>query len=532
MRSTFRLLFIMSLAQASFAASIQAENRPNVILIMVDDMGYSDLSCYGSDIQTPNLDRLADHGLKFRQLRTYSRCCPSRASLLTGRYAHEVELGWMTAVDEQRPGYRGGLTRDLPTIAELLRPQGYATHMIGKWHLAPDSTVKQFFEGGSTAGTFPTDRGFDSYYGIIDGASNSVTYDAQGRRVGGGYFTPWMLVRQTRHIPIPDLPENFFLEESFGDELVRVIESHPDNQPFFIYHAPFAPHNPVEAPEARVAPLRERYRVGYDVLWKQRIARMENLGLFPQGIDAALAKPFFEKSWEALTPEEQVAWIERAANYAALVQCVDEQIGRAIDTLEARGLLDNTLVLFLSDNGATKQGCLLTRLHSNLANAPFREFKSSSYEGGVSSPLVMSWPDGVPARPGFVDARAHISDIAPTILAAAGVEYPQHWGLKSIPPLESQNLLDPEPSVRPLFFEHESTRAAVIGDWKIVSGGLDQPWELYNLRQDPFERNNLASSHPDMLAQLEAQWNAWAGTHQVLPLEPALWGVRIKKYTQ
>ena len=503
---------------------------PNVLLIMVDDMGYSDLSSYGSEIQTPHLDRLADDGLKFRQLRNYARCCPSRASLLTGRYAHEAQLGWMTAADERRPGYRGGLTRDLPTLAEILKPAGYATHMIGKWHLSPDSAVDAFFKNGQTQGTFPTDRGFESYYGILSGGGNSVSYNDDGTRRGGGYFTPWMLLRDTTHITIPELPEDFFLTQALGDELEQTIQRAPEDEPFFVYYAPYAPHNPVEAPEARVAPLRERYKVGYEQLWRQRIDRMETLGLFPEGIDATQTQPFFERPWTELSADDQAAWIEFAANFAALVECVDDQVGRAVAALEARGELENTLILFLSDNGATKQGGLISRLRANLGNAPFREFKSSSYEGGIASPLIAHWPAGVTARPGFIDARAHISDLVPTILAAAAVDYPERWGLEALAALESQNLLTEDFRARPLFFEHETTRAVVHEEWKLVSGGHDRPWELYDLSVDPFELNNLSRERPELVDKLSRLWAEWAKSHDVLPFETAGWQDRIDKF--
>jgi len=335
--------FISSMAGGLLSVlPLEAAQQPNVLLIMVDDMGYSDLGCYGSEIETPHLDTLADAGVKYRQVRNYARCCPSRASLLTGRYAHEVQLGWMTAADEQVPGYRGGASRDFPMIPELLRPAGYNTHLAGKWHVMQDAGLEPFFKTGQTHGDFPLDRGFDSYFGILRGG-NRVSYDREGNRLGGGYFTPWDLVRDTTHIPVPQIPEDFFLTTALGDEVVARITERESDEPFFIYYAPYAPHNPVEAPEERVARCRERYRVGYDILWRERIKRMDALGLFPDGITAADAQPFFPRAWEDLSEEEQSTWVEIAANFAALVETVDEQVGRAVTELKARDELDNTL---------------------------------------------------------------------------------------------------------------------------------------------------------------------------------------------
>ncbi len=510
-----------------------ASGRPNILLIMVDDMGYSDLGCYGSEIETPHLDRMADGGLKFRQLRNYARCCPSRASLLTGHYAHTAQLGWMTAADESRPGYRGGITRDLPISPELLRPQGYRTHMVGKWHVAPEEVVGDFWHSGLTRGVFPLDRGFDSFLGIMSGG-NAIYYDKEGNRLGGGYRTPWDLVRDSTHIPVPDIPEDFFLTTELGDELVQRIRGDGDGEseePFFIYYAPYAPHLPLEAPEDRIARTRERYRVGYEQLWRGRIDRMESLGLFPEGISADDARPHFERAWDDLSAEEKDEWVETAATFAAMVELVDEQVGRAIEVLEKTGQLDNTLIFFLSDNGATKEGGESMRLRSNLGNAPFRDYKSSSYEGGIASPLIMHWPNGIEAREGFVSGRPHISDILPTLLIACGVEYPPEWGLDPIPQLESVNILeDSEAGSRPLFFEHETTRAAIVGDWKLVSGGHDQPWELYHLPDDPFELKDLSKQKPEVVENLENHWQAWAVSHDVLPFEPLPWGERIRKY--
>jgi len=498
---------------------------------MVDDMGYSDLGVYGSELHTPNLDRLANDGLRFRQFRNYSRCCPSRAALMTGRYAHEVQLGWMTAADEQRPGYRAGPSLAYPMLSEILRPLGYSTHMVGKWHLSPAQTTSQVWQSGQSHGTFPTDRGFDSFFGITSGGGSRVSYDDQGKRIGGGYFTPWMLLRGNQHIPVEELPEDFFLTTALGDEVVRLIDSTDDDQPYFIYYAPFAPHMPVEAPAERVERVRPRYEVGYEVLWQQRIHNMAANGLLPEGWTPADVQPWFEHAWNELSQEEQAAWIERASNYATLVEIVDEQIGRACEALRRRDELDNTLVIFLSDNGATKFGGKLAKLLANLNNAPYRQYKSSSYEGGVSSPLIMHWPAGLTTVDAWINGRPHITDIVPTVLAAVGTPYPSRWGLAPLPALESQSLLTNRTAVpeRALFFEHESTRAVITGDWKLVSGGYAQPWELYNLTIDPYEYHDRAEEHPEVRKDLAEQWQTWAIDHDVLPLEPEAWS-RIKKY--
>lgn len=506
--------------EAGTAATTQAE-RPNVLLIMADDLGFSDLGAYGGEIRTPVIDRLADEGVRFTRFTNTGRCCPSRAVLLTGHNQFTAQMGWMTAVDEHRPAYRGQLTDQLPTIAEIFKDNGYRTYMSGKWHVTVDGNFKEV-DALRPNGSWPTERGFDEFYGGLTG--------------GGGYYEVKSLLRNETHIT--EFPDDYYYTTEITRHALEFIEGHDPKDPFFLYLAHYAPHRPMQAPEARIATYREQYSVGYDVLREQRFQRIQQKGL----VSGAGSLPLHEidygegrPSWESLSVGDQAAWIEEMATYAAMVEIMDDGIGEVIDSLKARGLYDNTIVLFLSDNGATKEGGLVSQLAASLSNTPFREFKQFTHSGGIKSPLIVSYPQRFAERNGAINhSLSHIMDILPTCLDIAGLDYPASFrgnvlsgteGISLVPALQDQSL-----PTRDLFFEHQTSSAVVSGDWKLVRLSSDHAWELYHISVDPMETTDLAGEKPEIAAELEQKWTAWAEANNVFPLETRPWRERVQYY--
>ena len=516
--------FLASCFAVSICLVAAAESRPNVVLIMADDLGYSDLGCYGGEIETPHLDALAADGLRYTGFRNTSRCCPSRASLMTGKYQHSVDMGWMTAVDEHRTGYRGQLSYDHPTIAEILGEVGYETRMSGKWHLTIDTNFMGETEEPPN-GSWPTQRGFAEFYGGLAG--------------GGGYFNTPFLHRNLEKIPPNSLPEDYYYTTAITQNAVRFINESDFDKPMFLYIAHYAPHRPMEAPSDRVDRCRDRYRVGYDVLRRERFERMRNSGLIEN--EAGLGEPGQRlpddaPSWNDLSDEQREMWITEMATYAAMVEIMDDGIGAVVAALKAQGQLENTLILFLSDNGATYEGGLISQLCADLSNTPFRNYKQFVHLGGVASPLIVNWPDRITDRGSYRRAPAHINDILSTCLAAANVQYPSQFNEmplrkpdgKSLLPTFEKNLL----AERTLFWEHQGSRAVQEGKWRLVSLDKESAWELYDLSADPYEQDDLSQRQPDRVQQLEAQWNDWAEDNQVFPLEHRPWQSRIEYYTR
>ena len=538
----------LTLASAGIAAShaaaqtkplAQSADRPNIVLILADDMGYSDIGCYGSEIETPTLDRLAAGGLRFSQFYNSPRCCPSRASLLTGVYSHQAHMGMMTS-DHGRypfPAYEGDLNPQCVTIAEALKAGGYTTLMSGKWHLTPiaesASDATQTFDKHN----WPLQRGFDRFYGIIAGAAD--------------YYDPATLVRDNE--PIREVATDFYLTDGIADNAAGLINQAAKlHQPFFLYTAFNAPHWPLQAPEPVIAKYRTRYAKGWDQMRADRHARQLSMGLL---------KP----EWQ-LTPRDArvPAWsrasfkpweIERMAVYAAQVDCMDQGIGRIVTALERTGQMDNTLILFLADNGGnyeeigrmapgakrpvymrehTRSGAPLipgndpsimpgpaTTFQSyggpwgNASNTPFRMYKHFAHEGGIATPLVAYWPRGIRGRNGITSQLGHEMDIMATCLEVSGVSYPAHSKAGAAPPpLEGRSLL---PVFRGgnlaergmLFWEHEGNCAVRDGKWKLVSSWPDT-WELYDMKVDRTELHNLAEAHPEQVDRLANAYRAWA----------------------
>lgn len=508
---------VASVAQIAAAGNADGQTHPNIILILCDDMGFSDPGCYGGEVHTPNIDYLAANGVRFSQFKNTGRSCPSRAALMTGRYQHEAGMGWMTAVDEHRPGYRGQISADYPTIAEVLKANGYATYMSGKWHL----TVEGAFDKPN--GSYPTQRGFDTYYGCLSG--------------GGSYYTPKPLYSGTQRIT--ELPDDYYYTTAITDSAVSFVRNHPADVPMFMYLAHYAPHLPLHAPKERVEACRERYKAGYDVLRQQRFDRQKAMGLFDDDLTLPLHQKEFKggrPAWTSLTPEQQEAWITDMATYAAMIEIMDDGIGEVIAATKEKGIYENTVFLFLSDNGSTNEGGFIGQLMADLNNTPYRSYKQWCFQGGTSTPFIVMYgdPQKNVLKGKFNREYSHIIDVMPTCLEIASAAYPGQFNDKQLRATDGRSLLPAiqnkalEP--RDLFFEHQSSCAIISDGWKLVRNNGKQPWELIDLATDPFEENDQAAQQPQKVKDLEEKWNRWAEQQQVFPFEYRPWTERINYY--
>ncbi len=495
--------------------------RPNIVLVMADDMGYSDIGCYGSEIDTPNLDRLAANGLRFTQFYNAARCCPTRAALLTGLYPHQAGVGNMVASKPaKRPSAtQGYLNQKCVTLAEVLKTAGYGCYMSGKWHV------------GEFRPAWPIDRGFDRYYGLISGGMNYFDI-SKGKRKG----IQRVFARDGERLT-PNEPD-FYTTDAFTDEAIASLNHHAkqhEQRPFFLYLAFNAPHWPLHAPPKLIDKYRGRYLGGWDKLRRTRYERMVGMGLI---LPKWKLSPADGSDWQQLSEKQKAELDLRMAVYAAMLDRMDWDIGRVVERLRELNQLDNTLFLFLSDNGACHEGGLLGgdfrrdlkgktgtadsyrtygQSWSNAGNTPFRKHKHWTHEGGISTPLVIHWPGGLKVKPGSTsDHVGHVIDIMPTLLDVAGAKYPEqfngravtpHVGL-SFEPLFRTNAL---PSNRPLFWEHMGNAAMRSGPWKLVRS-KGKPWELYNLEQDRSELHNIAATNEETVDQMKATWEQWART--------------------
>lgn len=530
------LLLLIASFTGCKSNSEQKEKAPNIILIMVDDMGFSDLGFMGSGIETPNIDRLAGNGLLFNQFYNTGRCCPTRASLLTGQYAHNTGLGWMTVSNLGHPGYLGDMNEQSVTIAEALKPAGYANYMTGKLHIMYD----EYMKADGLKHNWPLQRGFDKYYGNLAG--------------GGGYFNPETMTYNNQRL---ENPEGFYLTTAVTDSTVSFLNQHFDTkkeQPFFFYVAYYAPHRPLHALQKDVNKYRGKFLDGWDL---QRERRYKNL------LEKGFISPEWQlserekkvKEWDQLPDDEKKVWDALMAAYAGQIDCMDQGIGEILAVLEENDELDNTLILFLSDNGGCAEGqgkkLSLEEIHlvgddkpeqsyrinwANVSNTPFREYKHYVHEGGISTPLIMHWPEKISAKGKLTPQVGHVIDLMPTILDVAGVAYPEKRNGVKVNPVNGKSLtpvLGGEVFSRePLFFEHEANRAVIDGDWKLVSKGTKvapytSDWELYNLRDDRTETKNLVTSNPDKAKEMEQLWDNWAKNNHVYPLDGRGWNEKI-----
>jgi len=493
-------------------------SRPNIIMILADDMGFSDIGCFGSEVPTPNLDRLAERGMKFRQFYNTPRCCPSRASIMTGLYAHQAGFGMMTN-DYQRypwPQYAGTLSAKCITIPEALKRVGYQTAMSGKWHLTA-------LGPGVGNENWPLQRGFDRFFGLLEGHST--------------YFDPPTLVEGNEHLP-PVHDPSFYLTDKIADHAIQYIgEMTKQKDPFFLYCAFNAPHWPIEAPEDLIQKYATRYAEGWDKLREERHARQIDLGM----VDAKwplTPRDARVPAWNAAKDKE---WeMRRMAVYAAMIDRLDQNIGRLVEKLEREGIADNTLIVFMSDNGGNSEEITQQPTgadgieHGNIpsvmpgsgktyqsigipwgncANTPFRLYKHFCQEGGISTPFIACWPKQIDPAKQPINAVGHETDLMPTFLEAAGATYPTHVSAGPIPALAGESLIplfEGKSRVRgPIYWEHQGNKAVRDGKWKLVSR-FPQGWELYDMEADRTEMHDLSKKHPEQVARLEAMYHAWA----------------------
>ena len=537
-------------------AHAQDAPRPNIILIMSDDMGYSDVGCYGGEIPTPNLDALAMKGLRYTQFYNTGRCCPTRASLLTGLYAHQAGVGRMTS-DDKLPGYRGDLSFSAVTIAEALKPAGYSTYMSGKWHVTTKLTQDK------SKHNWPRQRGFDRFYGTIIGA--------------GSFFDPWTLTRDNAQIT-PDndplyKPKAYHYTDAISDNAAMFIKDHAGNaeaqgldKPFFLYMAYTAPHWPLHALPEDIEKFKGKFGKGYEHYRKQRFTKMKELGLIKEGWELSETVG----DWSKVKPELR-EWEERCMEvYAAMIHQMDRGIGKVVQTLKDTGQYENTLILYLHDNGGCHEGMgrrkkttrdargpygkdelqtKMTPLHSraglpvrqgagvmpgpsetyhaygwnwaNVSNTPFRFHKSRVHEGGISTPLIAHWPKGITRHGELRQRIGHLIDVMPTFIEVAGATYPEILNGHTIKPIEGVSLVasfDQDEQVdRVLMWEHYTTAAIRDGKWKLVKLGGNKPWELYDMERDRSEMNNLAGAMPEKVKELSAKWEAEAKRTLILP---------------
>ena len=531
-------------------------DKPNIVLILADDMGYSDIGCYGSEIQTPNLNRLGVNGLRFSQMYNSARCCPSRAALLTGLNPQQTGVGHM--VDNWGfPAYQGYLNHSCVTVAEVLRDHGYATFMSGKWHVGgrydlrdPQSWGQLIGDGGHP---IPVQRGFDRFYGIVAGAGN--------------YFYPLTLMRDDKLLELE--PSGYYFTDAISDNAVDMIQDNAGSgKPFFLHVTYTAPHWPLHALEDDIARYESKYRGGWEALRTARHEELKGLGILdakwqisPRDRDSRPWEEIRDPDWQDL----------RMAVYAAQIDRVDQGIGRILNKLSELGIEDNTLVMFLSDNGGCAEflaedsgrpnpsqydtpnldgktvqvgnvpglrpGPANTFMSYDLAwanasNSPFRLFKRWTHEGGISTPFIVHWPDKI-KQPGIVHQPAHLIDIPATCIEAAGAKYPTQFNGNAITPIEGESLMGlietgQRTREKPICWEHEGSRAVRLEDWKLVSEVGGQ-WELYDMSQDRTELNDLSQANRPKAEELAKLYEEWAERCGVIPwpIPPHTWGPQI-----
>jgi len=473
--------------------------QPNIVLILVDDMGYSDLGCYGGEIHTPNLDALAGKGLRFSQFYNTAKCAPTRATLLTGLYHPEVGVEKL---------------RNCVTLAEVLKEAGYFTLMAGKWHLKQE----------------PTDRGFDRFFGHLSGACNFFWGDDSFRLNGQPFKVP---------------REDFYTTDAKTDYAMKFLDEAKEvGKPFFLYLAYNAPHYPLQAPKEEVMKYRGRYKEGWDELRRLRYARQVEMNLFPRPWKLS-PRPEDVPAWNSLTEDVQEDEDLRMATYAGMIDRLDRNVGRLLRHLEKMGESENTLVLFLSDSGACpfqrsrnthlppwdpESYWTYDKMWAHACNTPFRWYKQNQHEGGISTPLIVHWPKGLRVPPGSVTHEVgHLVDVMATCVDVAGGLYPDTWKGDVLPGLRGRSLLPlfqgkEREEEACLFFHFSDNRAVRRGRWKLVSarGGA---WELYDMEQDRTELRDLSGKMPEKAKELEEQWLSWATE---VGLSPNQWRKREK----
>ena len=529
--------------------------RPNIIVVMADDMGFSDIGCYGGDVETPVLDSLASNGVRFRQFYNTSRCCPTRAALLTGLYQHQAGIGHMMAayeVDgEVVPSYQAKLNRSCVTFGEALRPAGYTTLMSGKWHVTPGVDRSKGDEIDKS--NWPRQRGFDRFFGTIQGA--------------GSFYAPYSLTRENDPTSSDGDPD-FYYTMAIGDNAAQFIEEAPRDKPFFLYLPFTSPHWPLHALDEDIARYKGKYDMGWDELRRIRRERMIEIGVIQEEWDLT-PRDEVVPAWEDVENKE---WESRRMEvYAAQITAMDRAIGVVVDKLKELEVLENTLIFFLADNGACAEE--LTKDSSgliyptetrdgrsvavgnypsempgqeddyqsygvpwaNASNTPFRMYKHWVHEGGISSPLIVHWPEGVSVPGTWTDQPGHLIDIMATCLDVAEAPYPETYEGNAITPLEGESLRpifageDRNGHADGIYWEHEGNKAIRLGKWKLVSRWSaandmgrpkgepgDRAWELYDIDADRTEMHDLADENREQVERMAAMWEKWADRVGVL----------------
>lgn len=529
------------------------DDRPNIVVILADDMGFSDPGCFGGEIHTPNIDWLAANGVRFTQFYNTSRCCPTRASLLTGLYNQEAGIGKMT-MDDHEPGYRGYLTENTTTIAEVLKAAGYQTAMSGKWHVSNTFTQptreeqlawlnhQSYHPAFSPLSQYPINRGFEKFYGTIWGVVD--------------YFDPFSLVHDST--AVKTVPANYYHTDAINDTAAAFIhQMSKDDKPFFLYVAENAAHWPLMAKQQDIDKYKNTYRAGWEAIREARYHRMVAMGLIDSA-KAPLPPRWHPKLQWKDNPDS--LWDARAmAVHAAMVDCMDQGIGRIIKALKQTGELDNTLIVFLSDNGASPEICAkfgpgfdrpsetrdgrkivyatqkqalpgpettyssIGPRWANVSNTPYRYWKAESYEGGIHTPMIVFWPDGLKGKKGsFNDHWGQVMDFMPTFLELAHGQYPKELNGHQITPVEGVSFAaelkgEKGPQHTALFNEHFGSGYVREGGWKLVRRSHDTTWHLYHINDDETELNDLAAKYPQKVQQMDSLWLQWAKQNKVFP---------------
>ncbi|MBF0198544.1 MAG: arylsulfatase [Planctomycetes bacterium] len=549
-------LLLVFLCQLSF---VSAGDQPNVIVVLVDDMGYSDLGSFGGEVDTPHIDALAKNGIRFTQNYNSARCCPSRASLLTGLYSHQTGLADFTGRDQTKakgPAYLGHLNQECVTMATVLKTAGYNTYGVGKWHV------------GKGEAASPENRGFDEYYGYTDfHGKNQWAFNSKGSR---GY----QRLPEGRKEELSYTRETFYATDVFTDYAMEFIDQGvKKKKPFFLYLAHSSPHFPLQAPAKTRDKYLERYRQGWDILREKRFERQKKIGLAtdswtlpalslvpkdPKGKMGPIDNGYGGKPnppWDSLDADTREDLTYRMALFAAMIDHVDQGVGKIVAQLKALGQFENTLILFTSDNGACYEwgplgfdggsrmgeyilhkgkdlkkmglpGCKEMSVGSAwacMSNTPLRLYKHFNHEGGNCSPMIAHWPKGIKNPDRWVRTPIHLMDYMPTICEASGAKYPEVYEGRQITPVEGKSLVPifegDDLLKRTIYFDHFKSSAIRKGPWKLVRARFDPRgvWQLYNIEEDRCETNDLAKTNVEMVKSMESQWTDWALKVKLFP---------------
>lgn len=540
-------LLCLSSVQMNSQTSMN-NGQPNVVLILADDLGFSDVGCYGSEINTPNLDALAASGVLFREFYNVGICAPTRASLLTGQYQHDAGVGYFAINLGSKP-YQGYLAENALTIAEVLKENGYRTLMSGKWHVGSDSLH------------WPNQRGFDNFYGFAGGASSFFAFNQNNM--------PTTLIRNNQTITAEG--EDFYMTDAITDEAIAMIGEgmKTAHQPFFLYLAYNAPHWPLHALPEDIAKYKGKYDAGWDIISEQRHAQLVAKDIISPEHPKA-ERPSTIPAWETLSKEDKKLWAERMEVHAAMIDRMDQNIGKLITYLKETGQYENTAFFFLSDNGAAgedvsrtfrssqanasvsneiganfdEQGAVgtaesyysITHRWAYTANTPFSYWKTFPYEGGISSPFIASYPGNFTENK-VVTGRGHLIDILPTILEITQSNYPSEYKGNQILPLAGKSLMPyltdkAETKRETLFFERGGNKAVRAGQWKLLTLKGKENWKLYDLSKDRGETTDVAQQHPEIVLLLIKAYHDWAEAHQVTNTDSLLQTVPAAKGMQ